>query len=1088
MRLNKGFTTVGDLIDHWAEAQPDRIFLISPETGLAVTFNELQEKARYLSGQFYSAGLQNGDKIAFLMDNGLFTAQLFLGIMYGGFVTVPLNTRAGTSQLAYSLEHCDAKLVFVESQYESLIKDVLLNVHRPVEVVFVDRNIAPGKSEAPSRSRTLSPPDADDAALLIYTSGSTGQPKGPLHTHRSVLAHARNSVQNHHLTETDRSLLVLPLYHANAESVTLLPTLLSGGSVVVPQTFAIGEFWGWLNEYLCTWSAVVPTIISQLLNWQDGTAESPASANPALRFLRSSSGALSPSQHQTFIDKFKIPLLQGMGLSETGGVFLTPAPPGKIKIGSLGLVTGFAMRIVDRAGVDLPPGDTGEILLRGDGMMQGYYKDPAATEAALDSEGWLHTGDLAYQDEEGYVFMIGRSKELIIKGGVNIAPRQIDDILLTHPAILEAAAVGVADRHVGEDVVAFAVLRDGARCDERELLSFCEQHLGYFKTPTRIHFVPDLPKGPSGKVQRLRLTEEAERLAATQTPPVAIGAEAPACGDVWQLEQIITDVWRDLLGQKRIDPDSNFFALGGHSLQAIYCLSRLRERIPVLLSLSDFFENATIAQLAALARRRVRTAPESSCAVMQPVPLRDMTGPCPLSPTQERLWFMAQFNSQEPVYNEAEAVRFKGPIDFSALELAFNDIVRRHEILRSTIEAKDGTPFMIIHESWPLTCKKISLRHLPHDIREAELTKLLYTEPRLPYRLETEPAMRVTLVEIDEEDHACILMMHHIFCDGASFGIIWHNLATLYGAVLRGHPAALQPLPIQYGDYAVWLRQSAQQARMAEDLAFWRETLQGAPALLDQPVDRIRPAVISFRGNRKQFEFDERLVNDLRQYCRQQQTSLFTLFATALNALMHRYSGQDDILIGIPIANRERPELQPLIGFLVDTHALRTNLSGNPTFRELMARVQEGLLGVYAHRSAPFDQVVAAIQPERNPSYSPLFQVALNWRDRDTRAEFIGLPGLACELLLPQPQTAKYDLTLILTDAGTTVRVEIEYSSDLFDEDRIERMAGHLRTLLEAVVAEPEQLLAELPLLTALERQQMLFEWGMGQANEEIYS
>jgi acyl-CoA synthetase (AMP-forming)/AMP-acid ligase II len=1073
--------TVRDLMDYWAEAEPDRLFLISPETGRTLTFKALQQQARLSCGQFCDMGLTRGDKIAFLMDNGLFTAQLLLATMYGGFVTVPLNARAGATQLSYTLAHCDAKLVFAGLQYGTVIKDALTQVDRPVEIVFASEDAG-----APAASTTASPPpDADDAALLIYTSGSTGQPKGVLHTQRSVLARARNAVQQQNLTAADRSLLVLPLYHANAESVTLLPTLLSGGSIVVPQHFAIGAFWNWLIDHQCSWSALVPTIVSQLLDWEDD-GQDLAARLPQVRFLRSSSGALSPALHQAFMRKFDVPLLQGMGASEAGNVFLNPTPPGTNKIGSLGVATGLAVRIVDRDGADVPVGTPGEMWLRGDGLMQGYYKDPVGTAAALDVEGWLHTGDLAYQDEDGYVFMIGRLKELIIKAGVNIAPKQIDEILEAHPAVAEAAAVGVPDRHVGEDVVAFAVLRPGVTCDERTLLRYCEQNLGYFKTPTRIHIVPDLPKGPSGKVQRLRLAETATALAENMSE------ESHEAGDALPLEQIIAAIWTDLLAQTRIDPDANFFALGGQSLQAIQCLSRLREQTPVLLSLADFFENATVARLAALVRRRMQRPTASGAmsaqAEAQPIPLRDSTQPCPLSPAQERLWFMEQVNHGEPVYNESEAVRFKGTVDIAALEAAFNVIVQRHETLRSTIETTDSRPTMAIHETWPLMFKRLSLRHLAPSLREGELQTLLITEPRVPYRLTTEPALRVTIVEIDDDDHAFILMMHHIFCDRASFGIIWRELATLYGAALSGQNAVLPPLPIQYADYAVWRRQPAQLAPVEEDLAFWREKLHGAPALLDLPADRPRPPAISFHGDKQQFVFDAALAKNLRRLCRQERTSLFTLFAAALAAVLHRYTGQDDLTIGIPIADRERPELQPMIGFLVDTLVLRTDLGGAPTFRELIARVQDGLVGVYAHRSASFDQVVAAVQPERNPSYTPLFQVTLNWRDRDGHPRFTGLPGLNAELLRTQPKTAKLDLTLVLTDDGNTIHLEIEYSTDLFDEDRIARLAGHLRTLLEGAAADPEQGLLELPLLTNAERQQLLFEWGMGQADEPIHS
>jgi amino acid adenylation domain-containing protein len=1091
MLLKEDVHTVHDLIDFRAEAQPDRGFLMSPETERWLTFRELQEQVRQLCGLFQSMGLAPGDKIAFLMDNGLFTAQLFLGTMYGGFVAVPLNVRAGVSQLSYTLENCDAKLVFVGRSYEALLKDVLGHVRRPVQVVPADADFGPAMDAIPTMSHDLPRPGADDAAMLIYTSGSTGQPKGPIHTHRSVLAHGRNSAQAHKLNAADRSLLVLPLYHINAECVTLIPTLLSGGSVILPHGFAVSEFWNWIDDYGCTWSAVVPTIISQLLDWKDPKAESRAEAFARIRFLRSSSAPLSPSLHREFIEKFHLPLIQAMGSSEAGNVFSNPVPPGVNKIGSPGLPWGFEARIVDRDGVELPAGEPGEVWLRGDGMTQGYYNDPVGTAAAFDAAGWLHTGDLAYRDADGYFFVIGRSKELIIKGGVNIAPKQIDEILETHPAVLEAAAVGVPDRYVGEDLVAFAVLRDGMRCDELELLSFCESHLGYFKTPTRVYFVADLPKGPSGKVQRLRLVEEAERLAATSALKgrsgggAAVPAAEEASADGLPLEQIITEIWAELLASPQIDPDSNFFALGGQSLQAIQCLSRLREHTQILLSLADFFENPSVVQLAAFVRRRLahQTAQPSDSADpsqvdLQPIPARDPGLPCPLSPAQERIWFMEQVKAGEPAYNEAEAVRLKGKLDVAALERAFNLMIERHEILRTTIEARDGEPITVIHESFPLQFKQISLLQLEPSRRDAALARLLSDEPRRSYRFEAEPAVRVTIVAMDDDEHAVILMMHHIICDSASLGILWRELATLYGACLKGEPSPLPPLPIQYGDYAVWQRQPRQQDCFAEDIAFWKEKLRAAPPLLDQPTDRPRPPVFSFRGIKRQFTFDAALADDLRRLCRQHQTSLFTVFAAALNTVMQRYTGQDDILIGIPIAARERPELRPLIGFLVDTHVLRTDLSGDPTFRALMAKVQQNVATVYSHRAAPFDQVVSALQPARNPGYSPLIQVVLNWRDRDDQPQFIGLAGMETEALLAQPKIAKFDLTLTLTDTGTEIALEIEYNTDLFNEDRIERFVGHLNRLLEGVIANVEQRLSALPLLTDSERDLMVQRWN----------
>ena len=270
-----------------------------------------------------------------------------------------------------------------------------------------------------------------------------------------------------------------------------------------------------------------------------------------------------------------------------------------------------------------------------------------------------------------------------------------------------------------------------------------------------------------------------------------------------------------------------------------------------------------------------------------------------------------------------------------------------------------------------------------------------------------EPAVRMTIVEMGEADHAIIVMMHHIICDSGSLGILWRELAALYPACLKGEESPLAPLPIQYGDYAVWQNQPRQQAQFAEDLAFWKETLRDAPPLLDQPTDWPRPPVFSYRGIKQLFTFDAALTDELRDLCRRHQSSLFTVFAATLNTIMHRYTGQDDILVGIPIAARERPELRPLIGFLIDTHVLRTNLSGDPTFRELMTDVQQNVACVYSHRAVPFDQVVSALHPERNLGYSPVIQMLLNWRDRDDQPQFIGLPGVATEALLAQPKIAE---------------------------------------------------------------------------------
>jgi amino acid adenylation domain-containing protein len=1101
--------TIREAIDAMAQAQPEGEFLISPETGAIVSFQELRKQSILLCNMLRQAGLETGDKVAFMMDNGLLSGQLFLGAMYGGYVTVPLNLRAGVVQLSYMLDHCDAKVVFVEERYADLLSEALKSVRRDMRVIAgsVDGPL-PAFETAADGSAPLHPA-AGDVALLMYSSGSTGKPKAAIHTHSSLLGHGRNSIEAHQLSSTDRSLLVLPLYHINAECVTLIPTLLSGGSVAIAHRFDVSRFWDWIDALHITWSALVPTILSELVEWDDPGKDQRQAAFGRIRFLRSSSAPLSPSLHRRFVEKFNLPLLQAMGSTEGGNVFSNPVPPGKNKIGSPGLPWGFEARIIDRQGTDVPSGEAGEVLIRGDGLMKGYYKDPEGTAAVMDSDGWLHTGDLARRDEDGYFFIVGRSKELIIKGGVNIAPRQIDEVLESHPAVLEAAAVGAPDRYFGEDAVAFVVLRPGATADEKELLAFCETRLGHFKTPSRVHFLKELPKGPSGKVQRLRLLDPAilsAVVATTQleTKTVTINgnghrSDSNLASMGSSIEQIIAAAWEEVLAVPHVDPDTNFFALGGHSLLAIQCLSKLRNKLPIVLTLADFFESSTVTKQVELVRQRLRLAEGTGgkqvaeqstnweqtllqqyvpAAAERVIPHLDSSHPRPLSTGQQRLWFMEQMNRTVPVYNEAEAVRLTGDLNVDALESAMNMIVDRHPVLRSTIKVIDGVPYGVIHESWPLRLKRIDLCSLSPAEREAEVNRLLIDEPRALYNLEAEPGIRVALLRLSSREHVLILMMHHLVCDWASEGVIWRELSALYHSFISGELVALPDLPITYTDVVAWQQQMQATTSYAEDMAFWDETLRGAPALLELPADRTRPPIMSYRGHRLRWKLSGALTEALRNTSRQEKTSLFTIFAAALDTLLYRYTGSDDLMIGLPLADRDRQELQSVVGFLLHTHVLRTRLSGDMTFRDLLSRVQKAVLDLYTHRSIPFDQIVQKLRPERNLSYTPLFQVMLNWRDRDQQLSFIGMDGLAIDSLMAAANTSKFDLLLIATDTGNEIWLELEYNTDLFDENRIERMLVHYQTLLEAVAVDPGASLADMPLLTSSEHQQVVFDWN----------
>ena len=348
--------------------------------------------------------------------------------------------------------------------------------------------------------------DEEDDALLIYTSGTTGDPKGVLLSHKNMVAGGQYTIAAHGLTAEDRALCSLPLYHINGQVVTVVAPLISGGSVVMPHKFSTANFWQLISEYRCTWFSVVPTIISYLTTATDLTDKN---LNlDQLRFGRSASSALPPSLHKDFEKKFKVSIVETMGLTETAApVFSNPMDPAKRKYGSPGLAVGNQARIIDKQGKELPHGIRGEIMIRGDNVMKGYYKAPDLTAQALDPNGWFHTGDLGYMDADGYVFVTGRIKELIIKGGENIAPKEIDEVLYRHPAVMEAAAVGIPDEHYGEEIMCCVVLKPDYTATEEELRCHCIEHLGEYKTPQKIEFMDELPKGPSGKIQRLKLSE-----------------------------------------------------------------------------------------------------------------------------------------------------------------------------------------------------------------------------------------------------------------------------------------------------------------------------------------------------------------------------------------------------------------------------------------------------------------------------------------------------------------------------------------------------------------------------------------------------
>ncbi len=498
--------TVRHYVDRQARDRAGSPYLIAPETGRILTFGELKRQSANLCRFLLGCGYAPGERIAFYCANGYQTAAVFLGTMYGGFVSVPLNLVSQASQLEYVLEHSDTRLVFTDAEHAQGLGERIKAVARKIEIIVIDVD-APSLFLEDRLPRLAVPRAAEDApALLMYTSGTTGRPKGCVLTQKNVVSGALYVQEAHRLTPQDRVLSSLPLYHINGQIVATVGPLVHGGSVVAPHRFSVSQFWELLDRYECTWFNVVPTIISYLA--ASPAPDAPPGGRSRVRFGRSASAPLAPELHRAFERKFGLSIIETMGMTETAApIFTNPLEQGKRKYGSVGKPMGNIAKVVRMDGGACEPGETGELAVKGDNVMREYYKNPEETAKALDRDGWLHTGDLGHTDEEGYYFVTGRLKELIIKGGENIAPREIDDVLYKHPAVMDAAAVGIPDAHYGQEIFCAVVLKPGCSASESDLRAFCEKELGRYKTPKVFKFMADLPKGPSGKVQRLKLLD-----------------------------------------------------------------------------------------------------------------------------------------------------------------------------------------------------------------------------------------------------------------------------------------------------------------------------------------------------------------------------------------------------------------------------------------------------------------------------------------------------------------------------------------------------------------------------------------------------
>ncbi|MGU9807845.1 UNVERIFIED_CONTAM: non-ribosomal peptide synthase/polyketide synthase [Pseudomonas sp. CM11] len=1035
-----------------ARITPDALALIID--GQALSYGQLDTRANQLAQRLIGLGVTPDQPVGIAVQRSAEMLVGLLAILKAGGAYVPLDPAYPEDRLAYMIQDSGIELLLTQARLQAQ-----LPIPATLRTLLLDQPDAAWQA-APSTCPTV-PLTTEHLAYVIYTSGSTGKPKGVMVRHGALSNFVTSMIARPGITASDR-MLSLTTFSFDIFGLEIYGPLSAGASVVLtgqdvhqdPQAVlalierhdvsvlqATPSSWRMLLDhehsavlagrtFLCGGEALPLELAQRLL------ALSPKVWNlygPTETTIWSAVHPLSLENSRPFL---------GKPLDNT------------------------ALYIV---GSDLtlnPPGAPGELLIGGDGLARGYFQRPALTAErfvpdpfSTSGERLYRTGDLTRYRAEGVVEYIGRIDHQVKIRGLRIELGEIEAALLAQDTVRETVVVA-HEAPTGAQLVGYVVPAIGEAADEASLRASLKAalkaQLPEYMVPAHLVFLAQLPLTPNGKVDRKALP-------------------APDVGDVQRLfvaprsqrEQQVAAIWQEVLKLERVGLEDNFFELGGHSLLVTQVVSRVRRTLAIEVPLRSLFEHSTLQDFVnALDAGQGEQAP-----AMVPVS-RD--APLPLSFAQERQWFLWKMDPDSAAYNIPTALRMRGALDKIALRQSFEALLQRHESLRTEFVEDDGR-----------TCQVIRPQGQVHFVEqrlavadEASIQAFLEQQTQRPFDLLSEALLRVALLELSEQEHILVLTVHHIVADAWSLQVMVDDLMSLYSAFIQEQPAQLPPLAVQYADYAVWQRQWMAAGERERQLAYWTGQLGSEQPLLELPTDHPRPAQQSLRGARLPIVLDRSLSDALKALARRENVTLFVLLLGSFQALLHRYSGQADIRVGVPIANRHRLETERLIGFFVNTQVLRAEFHRDLTGADLLQQLKQTAMAAQMHQDLPFEQLVDALQPQRNLSHSPLFQAMFNHRNETGAALANALPGLAVEPLGWEQRTAQFDLTLDTSDSPQGLHAALTYATDLFEPATIERMGRHWLNLLQGLVQDLHRPVAQWALLDADERRRMLLDWN----------